>query len=55
MITELEDGLKFLYVLWLYLPYVYGVSLIFMLKCGLVYTYTFISNQVLIKIDQLKC
>jgi hypothetical protein len=55
MITELEDGLKLWYVLWLCLQCAHGVSLIFMLNCGLVYTSTFISNQVLIKVDQLKC
>jgi hypothetical protein len=36
MITKLEDGLKLWYVLWLCLPCVHGVSLIFILNCGLV-------------------
>jgi hypothetical protein len=34
MITELEDGLKLWYVLWLCLPCAHGVYLIFMLNVG---------------------
>jgi hypothetical protein len=52
MIIALEDGLKSCSLVML--AYAYGVSLISMLNCGMVYT-LYLSNQVLIKFDQLKC
>jgi hypothetical protein len=54
MIIELEDGLKLWYVLWLWLSYSYGVSLTLCLMWVGINLYL-ISNQVLIKLDQLKC
>jgi hypothetical protein len=51
MIIEIEDSLELW--LWLCLLYSYGVSLTLCLMWVVIYLY-FISNQVLIKSDQLK-
>jgi hypothetical protein len=54
MIIELKEVLKLWNVLWLCLPCAYGIYIILCLMWVGINLYLF-SNQVLIKLDQLKC